>query len=175
MLRNSGRPTTRHALANAQSYSTNGFRSSPLNWLFGLGAAASWGIQGIYPHVVPVEVLAELGLFGLVGYCCLVAMVVHTFVKLGKLTSKNPVDRGTVAVMATLYFFHWIMSLKQGSFIFFYHSFFIAILAAPRLSGTIDDNSKPLIDIDIAMLYYRIWLSRQRHADFRTQVPQRLA
>ena len=105
-------------------------RSNPLTWLFGLGAAASWGIQGIYPHVVPVEVLAELGIVGLIGYFCLLGLVINTFLRLGKLTVGNPVDRGTVAVLATLFLFHWIMSLKQGSFIFFYHSFFIAILAA---------------------------------------------
>lgn len=105
-------------------------RSSPLTWIFGLGGAASWGIQGIYPHVVPVEVLTELGFVGIFAYVCLLGMVARTFYRLGKLTTNNPVDRATAAVLATLYLFHWIMSMKQGSFVLFYHSYFIAILAA---------------------------------------------
>ena len=105
-------------------------RSSPLTWMFGLGGAASWGIQGIYPHVVPIEILAELGFFGLFVYLCILAMAIQSFYRLGKLTSDSSVDRATVAVLASLFLFHWIMSMKQGTFLVFYHSYFIAILAA---------------------------------------------
>lgn len=138
--------------------------SSPLNWVFGLGAAASWGIQGIYPHVVPVEVLCELGVLGFAGYIILIGFASTSLYRLGKMTKNSGIDRSTVAVMAALFVFNFLMSLKQGSFLFFYHMFFVAIMTA-RTEWQLKrkQRSKKIEKLKLATVPYQLpTMSHQR-------------
>ena len=105
-------------------------KSNPLHWLFGLGGGASWGLIGTYPHVVPIEVFCELGFFGFAVYLSMLLLIALAIFRLGKCTSRSSVDRGTVAVVAALIVFNFIMSFKQGSLLFYYYFFFLSIALA---------------------------------------------
>ena len=87
----------------------------PFRWVLGLGSNASYAILGIYPHVVVLEVLGELGF---VGFSLLMMWAYTTFRTTGPLwraTRENPQDRGMAIALTALFLFEVLMSFKQGS------------------------------------------------------------
>lgn len=89
----------------------------PLRWLVGLGNSASWSpaILGIYPHVVAVEVLAELGLIGLTMYTGVVAGTLVALRRLARSVRDHPTARGVTSALGALFLFELILTFKQGS------------------------------------------------------------
>ncbi|MFO0916136.1 MAG: O-antigen ligase family protein [Pirellulales bacterium] len=98
-------------------------KSGPIRWLIGLGSSASLvpQILGVYPHVLVVEVLAELGIIGLI---LLLAFWAYTAIELRQwwnLVKDDPRRRGLVTASAGLFLYAVILTFKQGTF--FTHSY----------------------------------------------------
>ncbi|TWU47574.1 hypothetical protein Poly51_53740 [Rubripirellula tenax] len=87
----------------------------PFTWIGGLGSSSSFKIVGFYPHCVPAEVLAELGLvgFGLLGL--FVYGVTNRGLSFLKSTSIDPSTRLVIGTLFTMFFFDGLLALKQGS------------------------------------------------------------
>lgn len=103
---------------------------SPFSLLFGLGNSSSYRILGIYPHIVPLEVLGEEGI---VGFLLLGALVVGTVATaMGSLRAigANPEMRGLFACVAGLWCYQFLLINKQGSLLQAYDFFFYTILVA---------------------------------------------
>ena len=97
---------------------------------FGLGNSAAFDprLIGIYPHFVPLEVLAEEGLVGFVMY---VAILVGTLrhARASHLHLKAaPAFRPEFAALLALFLFTSLLSLKQGSLLGNLEPFLFAIL-----------------------------------------------
>ncbi|MEM6690630.1 MAG: hypothetical protein AAF664_14440 [Planctomycetota bacterium] len=89
--------------------------SDIVTWIFGLGTSASYRYIGGYPHNVPIEVLTEEGLLGAIVYA---TFVVSTILVLWQ-KSRDPNDplRREACLFGALFFFEFLLSLKQGSLI----------------------------------------------------------
>ncbi len=90
---------------------------SPWTILFGLGNSASYDprIIGIYPHIVPLEVLGEEGVIGFVLFIALIAMTFRSLIRTRLLILDNTQERGTLAALGAMFVFELLLSLKQGS------------------------------------------------------------
>ncbi len=85
----------------------------PWSWAFGLGGSASYHYVGFYPHMVPAEVLSELGLVGFTAY---VSFAVISLLRLRWLLRALPKDLSNIALCSgTLFGFEAVMALKQGA------------------------------------------------------------
>ncbi len=91
--------------------------TSPLHWLIGMGAGASWAVLDNYPHVVPVEILVELGLLGILLYVAIILSVVWSGLRLLRRFRKSPVGLSCVMCLAALWLFEWLLTMKQGTFL----------------------------------------------------------
>ncbi|MBV1929200.1 MAG: hypothetical protein KUG81_06775 [Gammaproteobacteria bacterium] len=92
---------------------------SPANILFGLGSSASYdkSIAGFYTHIVPLEILGELGLIGFLAFLVVLLKTFSAF-RNCVLTSKgNSMNRGVLAAITAIVLFELILSFKQGSFL----------------------------------------------------------
>ena len=89
-------------------------RSGPFVALFGLGVGASFSVVGIYPHVVPVQILGEVGMLGFVLYLLFHIAAVIAWIKLYMLSSQSVVFRGAVAIAGAMFAYQFLLSLKQG-------------------------------------------------------------
>ena len=93
--------------------------SSPFHWLFGVGSSSSYDprIIGVYPHVLVVEVLGELGVVGLILLTLFMIFVCRDGYYLYTTTKKSSVDRGVVVTLLALFFFQVILTFKERSFL----------------------------------------------------------
>lgn len=112
--------------------------AGPVYWIVGLGNSASFhpSLLGYYPHVVPVEVLAEQGV---VGFCCLVVcgvLLVRAAVLGYRATAGDSVRRSVLVCAVALATFELIISFKQGSMLKSYY-LFMFLLLAPRLTASL--------------------------------------
>jgi len=92
--------------------------SSLPHWLLGLGSSACFSprIIGYYPHVVPVEVLVEEGVVGLMLYAAIVAGVTRLSKRINRhFTRRRGDDRWIVASTLGIIVLLALLSLKQGS------------------------------------------------------------
>lgn len=104
--------------------------SNPLRWIIGLGSAASFApeIIGFYPHLVPLEVLGELGV---IGFVLFLVIIVRTFLLVKRSSgyvTQDPPLRGLVATIGGLFLFEFILCFKQGSLLGSTNLFAFAIL-----------------------------------------------
>lgn len=99
---------TELSLLMIEAWSTSFF-----NIVLGLGSSASWSLLGVYPHNVPVQILSELGLVGIVIF----TLVVFWIVQLAFSPQvKNNISDSTRRDSATLFgcwVFAFLLSLKQ--------------------------------------------------------------
>jgi hypothetical protein len=125
--------------------------SGVLGLLFGLGNSASFApqIAGFYTHVVPVEILCELGAVGLLLFMGALGFTVRAVIRLASIISSPQISsemRRVVACLSALALIELLLSLKQGSLVRDVHLFLFPILiegllasvAAQTLIGTTD-------------------------------------
>lgn len=88
-------------------------KAGPWAWILGLGGSSSYHFVGFYPHVVPVEVLTELGVFGLLLYAGFAVLSISRARWLLGVVSAD--KRGTIICACALFGFEWILACKQGA------------------------------------------------------------
>lgn len=90
---------------------------SPETLLFGLGNSAAYNprILGIYPHVTPLEVLAEEGLIGFGLYAMILYFVLRSAVRSFRLIGDKPRERLRLGGLVGLCMFTLLLSFKEGS------------------------------------------------------------
>ena len=105
--------------------------ADPSAMLFGLGSSASYSrdLIGLYPHVVPIEILGELGLFGFVFFSIAVLSLFLQAFTGSHRKSLNQVDLNNFAGLFACLVFAILLSCKQGSLLFSSSIFMYAALA----------------------------------------------
>ena len=93
------------------------FSAGPLAMLFGLGTSASFSrnIIGFYPHIVPVEILGELGLIGATLFLIIIWRSLSVIFRIIGTSDWNSNDRRIAAGLAALFVFELFLSFKEGS------------------------------------------------------------
>lgn len=92
------------------------YLSRPTSWPLGLGTASSYYFNdNNYCHVVPVEVLIELGLVGLFLYSMIFYFCWQDFSALSKKMGKSSDIRVIAAIMFSLLLLQMFLQLKQGN------------------------------------------------------------
>jgi hypothetical protein len=91
--------------------------ASPETILIGLGNSASYDprILGIYPHFVPLEVLAEEGLIGFGLYLAILFYSIRSCFRCFRRIVDEPRERLLLGGLVGLYMFTLLLSFKQGS------------------------------------------------------------
>src|ERR1700704_5928767 len=119
--------------------------------IFGLGNSASFDprILGIYPHFVPLEILAEEGLIGFALFGLVLYSTARNAFKCYSQLNATPVNRKIFAALLAVFLFTLLLSLKQGSLL---------------------GNLEPFMFAIILGKHSKIFLERQVVAD-RTQSP----
>lgn len=97
---------------------------------FGLGNSAAFDprILGIYPHFVPLEILAEEGLVGSGIYLLILFLLFRSSHKSLRLLSNDPEERLIFGTLVSLTLFTLILSFKQGSLLGNLEFFMFAII-----------------------------------------------
>lgn len=85
----------------------------------GLGNSAAFDprIVGFYPHILPLEILAEEGVLGLGIFIAILLMAVKEFRSARRLTNDSPQEREILVVLAAMVAYAFLLSFKQGSLI----------------------------------------------------------
>lgn len=102
---------------------------SPSTFLFGLGNSAAYDqrILGIYPHFLPLEVLAEEGVFGFALYGIILILTLRSCYRGLQLSQGDPESRMLLGGLLGMYLFTVILSLKQGSLLVNLEPFMLGI------------------------------------------------
>ena len=118
---------------------------SPISILFGLGSSASFlpKIFGFYVHMVPFEVLGELGLFGFSIYFLIIYKTVRVVIYNLKNKFLDQEDRRILITISAMCLFEFFLSLKQGSLINNVN-FFGCIIVLSRIDSLIKIKTKKL-------------------------------
>lgn len=98
--------------------------------IFGLGnsAASDPRILGIYPHFVPLEILAEEGLIGFALFGLVLYSTARNAFECHSQLNTTSVDRKVFAALLALFLFTSLLSLKQGSLLGNLEPFMFAII-----------------------------------------------
>jgi uncharacterized membrane protein YedE/YeeE len=90
---------------------------NPLAIFMGLGNSASYDprILGIYPHFVPLEVLAEEGIVGLCIYLWILYLAVCAGQRAYRAVNHDDLPRSLLATLIAMTVYCFILSCKQGS------------------------------------------------------------
>lgn len=116
---------------------------NPATMLFGLGNSAAFSSHylGIYPHIVPLEVLAEEGV---IGFLLWLAIICWTLLKINVVKNKKIVqtteDRKVFYALYASFLFVLLLSLKQGSLISFSMPFVFAALIERYVALKVNEN-----------------------------------
>jgi hypothetical protein len=107
-------------------------KMGPVRWLIGMGSNASFSPQvlGVYPHVLVVEVMVELGILGLallLGCWACAALDLRTWWLIVK---DNPSRRGLASAMAGLLLFAISLTFKQGTFMAHTYMMMLTVVVA---------------------------------------------
>jgi hypothetical protein len=98
--------------------------------MFGAGNSSSFHYIGIYPHIAPLEILAEEGLVGFALYAAACVLAARTILKLwrsSRLRQQDDLQYG-VSILAALFLFEWILTWKQASLLSSTYAFAYAIV-----------------------------------------------
>jgi hypothetical protein len=114
--------------------------SGVLTLLFGLGSSASFspGIVGFYVHIVPVEILCELGVVGFILFVTALGLAVRALVRLAFIISSpqiSPATRRAVACLSAFALIELLLSFKQGSVVRDVNLFLFPILIEGMLAS----------------------------------------
>ena len=96
--------------------------SGILNLLFGLGNSASFAPQvlGFYTHIVPVEILCELGVVGLLLFVTIWGLAARAMIRFASshnLLQPSADTRRAVACLGALALMELLLSFKEGSLV----------------------------------------------------------
>lgn len=107
-----------HGRISMASVMVNAWLSSPQSILFGLGNSAAYSpeLLGIYPHIVPIEVLTEEGVIGFSIYLALLVSSCASAVRLCR-AEKGIGHFEIRSALTGLAAFYALLSFKQGSLI----------------------------------------------------------
>lgn len=109
------------------------FEHPGMNWLVGLGACSSFDIVGFYPHNLPVEILAELGLIGIVVFSSIMIKSFYNgLVLLSKLSVDSRIRGDSVAIIGIIGV-NFALCLKEGSLYTWSPLFFFTICLAQQV------------------------------------------
>jgi hypothetical protein len=125
--------------------------SGVLGLLFGLGNSASFAPQvlGFYTHIVPVEILCELGAVGFLLFVGALGFTVRALVRLASIMSSPQISsetRRAVACMSALALIELLLSLKQGSLVRDVNLFLFPILIEGLLASVAAQTQKGTTD-----------------------------
>ena len=117
--------------------------SSPGNLIFGLGSSASYDpdIFGFYTHIVPLEIIGELGIIGFTIYLSILYLTYKNFKISLQKTGKDEIGKGVLATLAGLVVFVFLLSFKQGSFLGNQELFGLLVVLAICNKSVRKDNS----------------------------------
>jgi hypothetical protein len=103
---------------------------SPETILFGLGNSASFDprVLGMYPHFVPLEILAEEGLMGFLAFLLILFVTWQNVAHCLRAIRDTPSDRPLIAALAAMFLYALLLALKQGSLLNNLELFMFAIL-----------------------------------------------
>lgn len=103
---------------------------SPETALLGLGNSASYDprLLGLYPHFVPLEVLAEEGLLGFGLYSLILGYSVRSGFRSLRIIIDQPEERRLLGSLIGLCIFTLLLSFKQGSLLLNLEFFTLAII-----------------------------------------------
>lgn len=123
------------------------FSSGVLELLFGLGSSASFAPQvvGFYTHVVPVEIMCELGAVGLLLFVGVLGFTVRAVIRLASIMSSpqiSPETRRAVACLSALALIELLLSFKQGSLVRDVNLFLFPVLIEGLLASVAAQNLK---------------------------------
>lgn len=104
--------------------------------LFGLGICSSFRIVGFYPHNLPIEILAELGLVGFLLYGSVLYKSFSNSLNLLSKLEKLPENRGVVIATIGLIGVAFALSLKEGSLFMWAPFFFYTICLSQQVRIT---------------------------------------
>jgi hypothetical protein len=90
--------------------------ASPIHLMIGLGSSSSWDVLDFYCHVVPLEVLVELGLIGFALLLLFYAFMAKSFLQGYAIARKSP-HRSAFVALAAVCTYEMLMTLKQGAFV----------------------------------------------------------
>jgi hypothetical protein len=109
---------------------------------FGLGATAAFAIIGFYPHNLPVEILAELGLVGFGLFVAIIWKSAVNGIRLIQRLEKKPEIRSEVLSLLGLLFLSLLLAQKEGSLYTWQILFFFAITISQREIATRKEMKK---------------------------------
>jgi hypothetical protein len=114
--------------------------SGLLKLLFGLGSSASFAPQvvGFYVHIVPVEVLCELGAVGFILFVTALGLAARALVRLASIMSSPQISsetRRAVACLSAFALIELLLSFKQGSLVRDVNLFLFPILIEGLLAS----------------------------------------
>jgi hypothetical protein len=92
-------------------------QGSATHWVFGLGSGSAWHVIEAYPHVIPVELLVELGMVGLAVYLAFMLTLAFICVKLLLQLRRDLDAQSVLLVVIGCWMFESILTLKQGTFL----------------------------------------------------------
>lgn len=102
--------------------------SSPFHWFMGLGNSASFdpNILGVYPHMVPLEILGEEGIIGFGIFVAICLLSARSVIRTYPLVRNQPDALGILAALGGILFFRFVLSCKTSSLV---HSNYLLLFA----------------------------------------------
>jgi O-antigen ligase len=107
----------------------------PLVWFLGLGSSASYSLIGGYCHIVPIEVLCELGLLGLTIFLAIIGWTAFAGISILRSATFDSKLKLSASVLLSLFCFESILQLKQGALLGYFGFFFCCIVIS-RLANS---------------------------------------
>lgn len=112
--------------------------AEPLTILFGLGNSASFGPLNGYIHIMPIEVLCELGVVGLLIYFMCIwrsgAVILRALRSIGSGGPDHVLRNHVLAALIAMSLMEFLLSFKQGSLLRNYYLFVFPIILQNILS-----------------------------------------
>lgn len=124
---------------------------SPETIIFGLGNSASFDprILGIYPHFVPLEILAEEGLIGFAIFVAILYVTGQNVLHCYRLVRLDPKERSVFAALLAMFLYTLLLAFKQGNLLGNLEPFMFAIMLGKyaRLNLSIDTQQHSIESI----------------------------
>lgn len=126
--------------------------------IFGLGSSASFSPQivGFYVHIVPIEILCELGIVGAVLLLAILLLTIRAVARYTAVLARgggNPNANRAVAALSALFVCELLLSLKEGSLLRDTNLFLFPILIEGVLSRVASRHQRQSTQDGITVQY----------------------